>query len=66
MRFNVNYIQIIMLDQMQFNKYILEKFFIKKTDGIVVTNSYFSQKAIELAKKVDIELWDRDKLKKLL
>ena len=34
--------------------------------GIVVTNSYFSQNAIELAKKIGIELWDRNKLNEIL
>ena len=30
--------------------------------GIVVTNSYYTKNAIELAKTNSIELWDRDKL----
>lgn len=34
--------------------------------GIVATNSYFTNKAIDRAKILDITLWDRNKLEKLL
>ena len=31
---------------------------------MVVTNSYFTDNAIELAKANDVELWDRDSIMK--
>ncbi|WP_242703948.1 restriction endonuclease [Candidatus Enterococcus moelleringii] len=34
--------------------------------AIVVTNSYFTESAEQLAKKLDVELWDRTDLTKLL
>jgi Predicted endonuclease distantly related to archaeal Holliday junction resolvase and Mrr-like restriction enzymes len=34
--------------------------------AVVLTNSYFTQPAQELAKKIDVELWDRKTLAKLL
>lgn len=36
------------------------------TKAVVVTNSYFTKNAIELASKLDVELWDRAKLSKLV
>ena len=41
------------------------KGYYKSDIGVVVTNSYFTQQAIELAKAVNIELWDNDKLNEL-
>lgn len=38
----------------------------RRVYGIVVTNSYFTQPAEELAEKLGIILWDRDKLEELL
>ena len=36
-----------------------------KMVGVVMTNQYFTQPAMELASKLKIILWDRDQLKKL-
>lgn len=38
----------------------------KLDKAIVLTNSYFTLSAKELAKQLDVELWDRDKLIELL
>lgn len=38
----------------------------KAHNGVVITNSYFTDNAIELARSNGIELWDRDKLIELL
>ena len=40
--------------------------FYKCNRCIVVTNSYFSKQAKELAQKTKVILWDRDKLSSLL
>lgn len=34
--------------------------------GVVVTNSYFTKGAKELAQKVRVILWDRDKLSEMI
>ncbi len=33
-------------------------------EGLVITNSYFTDSAKKLARKSDIDLWDREKLKR--
>ena len=38
----------------------------KCTKGIVVTNNYFTNQALEEAKISNVELWDRDKLREIL
>jgi len=45
---------------------VAAKAFHRCTNGIVVTNSYFTASAKELAKANDIELIDRNELKKLI
>lgn len=45
---------------------VAAKAFYQCTDGLVVTNSYFTASAIELAKVNGIELIDRDKLKTMI
>lgn len=45
---------------------MLEQIFTKEIYGIVVTNSYFSQNATELAEKIGIVLWDRNTLRQIL
>lgn len=42
------------------------KDFYKLDRGIVVTNNYFTNSAKQLAKKLKIELWDRDDLMKMI
>ena len=68
MLFNVSgvHLEIIISELKQFKKYIQERHFIIKIDGIVITNSYFTQSAEESAYKLDIILWDRDELQRLL
>lgn len=39
--------------------------FYERMIGVVMTNQYFTQPAMELASKLKIILWDRDQLKKL-
>ena len=65
MLFNVNHI-LEWLVQMLFNKYLLEKNFIRHKYGIVITNSVFTEQAERLAEEIGVILWDRNKLKDLL
>lgn len=38
----------------------------KLDKGIVVTNNYFTNSAKELAERLDVELWDREKIVKMM
>ncbi|MBQ9297753.1 MAG: restriction endonuclease [Clostridia bacterium] len=43
-----------------------EKIIIKPIYGVVITNSFFTPQAIQLASEIGVVLWDRNRLRELL